>query len=189
MKRSTINKAVQSATSFLKKNHWELPPNPRWDVTDFGLGDFRKYGLVLINLAEEKEYCEKLMYAQQGMITPSHTHKLKKEDIIVRNGKLAIKVWKGQPGGDDKNQDFELKINGEFRKVQSSEIIELISGERVTLVPGIYHEFWPVSEECIIGEVSTDNDDINDNVFINPDIGRFSKIEEDEPAIVKLVSD
>jgi D-lyxose ketol-isomerase len=189
MKRSEINKAVQSATRFFNENLWALPPNPRWDITDFGLGDFRKFGLVLINLAEEKEYCEKLMYAQKGMVTPCHTHRLKKEDIIVRNGKLAIRVWMGQPGGHDKDQLFEIKINGVIKKVHSPEIIELVSGERVTLVPGIYHEFWPVTEECIIGEVSTANDDINDNIFTNPEVGRFSRIEEDEPAIVKLVSD
>ena len=63
------------------------------------------------------------------------------------------------------------------------------SGERVTLVPGVYHEFYPLSEECIIGEVSTANDDLHDNYFINEDIGRFSKIIEDEPPIVKLISD
>ncbi|MBS0000573.1 MAG: D-lyxose/D-mannose family sugar isomerase, partial [Cyclobacteriaceae bacterium] len=45
------------------------------------------------------------------------------------------------------------------------------------------------SEECILGEVSTANDDLHDNFFIDPDIGRFTEIIEDEPPLVKLVSD
>ncbi len=37
----------------------------------------------------------------------------------------------------------------------------------MTLVPGVYHEFYPVSAECIIGEVSTANDDLHDNFFVD----------------------
>ena len=33
-----------------KQKGWYLPPNPKWDVTDFGLGDFENYGLVLVNI-------------------------------------------------------------------------------------------------------------------------------------------
>ena len=56
-------------------------------------------------------------------------------------------------------------------------------------MPGIWHEFYPTTEECIIGEVSTANDDLRDNFFLNPDIGRFPELVEDEPALVKLVSE
>jgi len=189
MTRSTINEAVRDALIFFKKCHWYLPPVPKWDVTDFGLGQFEKFGLVLINLAEEAEYCEKLMYAKKGMTTPCHTHKKKKEDIIVRNGKLAVQVWKGIPSESTPGDMFSIKINGIKEQVYSGDIISLESGQRVTLEPDIYHEFYPVSDECIIGEVSTFNDDIHDNFFIDPDIGRFSVIIEDEPAIVELVSD
>ena len=189
MNRSEVNQIVKDASAMFKNNGWHLPPEPKWDVTDFGLGDFNSYGLVLVNLAEEAEYCEKLMYAKKGMTTPCHAHKMKKEDIIVRNGKLAIQIWKGKPGEDKKCHPFKIKINGLFSKVYSADILKLSSGERVTLVPGVYHEFYPLSEECIIGEVSTANDDLHDNYFINEDIGRFSKIIEDEPPIVKLISD
>ena len=44
-------------------------------------------------------------------------------------------------------------------------------------------------DAAIIGEVSTANDDTNDNFFVNPDVGRYEAIEEDEPALVRLVSD
>ena len=187
MKRSEINRAIKAATIFFMQNGWALPPEPRWDVTDFGLGDFNASGLVLINLAEEPEYCEKIMYARKHQTTPAHTHAKKKEDIIVRHGQLAVKVWKGKPG--EYEGSFDLRVSGKIQKVASGEVLHLVAGERVTLTPGIYHEFYPESEECIIGEVSTANDDMNDNFFIYPDIGRFSQIEEDEQALVKLVSD
>ena len=187
MKRSEVNQAVKNATQCFKKNGWALPPSPKWDVTDFGLGNFEKYGLVLVNLAEEEEYCEKLMYAFKKQVTPAHTHKIKKEDIICRTGELVVQVWKGTPGRN--RSEFDIKINGEFTSVMSGDKIKLSGGERITLVPGVYHEFWPESDECIIGEVSTANDDLNDNFFHNPDVGRFSSIVEDEKPLVTLVSD
>ena len=74
---------------------------PRWDVTDFGLGEWQRYGLVLVNLAEEPEYCEKLMYARRGMTTPWHYHLKKKEDIICRSGCLVVYVKPSVGGGPD----------------------------------------------------------------------------------------
>ena len=187
MKRSTINDLVRSASKCFEGHGWALPPRPRWDVTDFGLGDSERFGLVLINLAEEPEYCEKLMYARKGMTTPAHTHRKKKEDIICRAGQLDVLLWasaelrRGEP--------LSLKVSGVMTSVRSGEALHLNPGERVTLVPGVYHEFFPSSDECIIGEVSTANDDLHDNFFVNPDIGRFPGVEEDEAPLVKLLSD
>jgi D-lyxose ketol-isomerase len=180
MKRSEINHLVHRATQFFGENGWALPPNPRWDVTDFGLGDWKTFGLVLVNLSEEPEYTEKLMYAERGMTTPAHTHRLKKEDIICRTGLLHIQLW---------GSHIRVKRNGEWCDVESGGSLTLEPGERITLTPGIIHEFYPLTEQCIIGEVSTANDDANDNFFVNPEVGRFPGIDEDEPAIVTLVSD
>jgi D-lyxose ketol-isomerase len=187
MKRSEINALVRDAAACFEAHGWALPPNPKWDVTDFGLGDWRQAGLVLVNLADEPEYCEKLMYAWKGMTTPAHTHRVKKEDIIARWGTLRVVVWPSVPGAS--SEPFEIQVNGEMRLVSPGDSIDLTAGERVTLVPGVYHEFYPLTEECVMGEVSTANDDLNDNFFVNPSVGRFSVIEEDEPAVVRLVSD
>jgi len=188
MKRSDINNLIRSAQACYRAHGWALPPKPLWDVTDFGLGDWRRFGLVLVNLAEQPEYCEKLMYAQKGMTTPAHCHRKKKEDIICRWGKLAVRVWPGVP---DASQDhsFTIPVDHEPFRVKSGQVIELEAGSRVTLIPGVYHEFYPVSEECIVGEVSTANDDLHDNYFVNSEIGRYPGIEEDEPAYVRLLSD
>jgi D-lyxose ketol-isomerase len=187
MKRSNINQLIRSADKCFLNHGWTLPPLPRWDVTDFGLGAYLRYGLVLVNLAEEPEYCEKLMYALKNMTTPAHMHKKKKEDIICRWGELEVVVW--NDAALTKGDAVSLKINGRDKEIRSGQAIQLQAGERITLVPGVYHEFYPASEECIIGEVSTANDDLHDNFFVNPDIGRFPGVEEDEAPLLKLVSD
>ena len=189
MKRSEINQGIRDATLCFQKHGWALPPAPRWDVTDFGLGRFDDFGLILINLAEEPEYCEKLMFAYKGQRTPAHMHKAKKEDIICRHGVLEIQLWETLPEDSDPNRSFTISVNGQLRKLHCADTISLNAGERITLCPGIYHEFWPSTDETIIGEVSTANDDLNDNFFVDAEIGRFPGIEEDEPVLVRLVSE
>ncbi|MGC9941150.1 MAG: D-lyxose/D-mannose family sugar isomerase [Verrucomicrobiota bacterium] len=194
MKRSAINRLIRLAQTCFSDHGWALPPKPRWDVTDFGLGDWQLYGLVLVNLAEEPEYCEKLMYARKGMTTPAHCHHKKKEDIICRWGKLAVQVWASAPQSShgrraSQGDRFIIPVDHEPYEANSAQVLELAAGSRVTLVPGIYHEFHPLTEECIIGEVSSANDDLRDNFFVNGNIGRYPGVEEDEPAIVRLVSD
>ena len=188
MKRSEINRLLRAAESCFREHHWALPPQPRWDVTDFGLGDWRRHGLVLVNLADEAEYCEKLMYARAGMVTPCHCHHRKKEDIVCRCGELSLRAWPALPA-ECEGRSFPLLVNGESQKVTAGEAIRLRAGERVTLPPRVYHEFAPTSDECILGEVSTANDDQNDNFFVDPEVGRFPQVVEDEPPAYRLVGD
>jgi D-lyxose ketol-isomerase len=188
VKRSEINALIRSASACFVAHGWTLPPEPRWDVTDFGLRDWRAFGLVLVNLAEEPEYCEKLMYAQRSMATPAHCHRKKKEDIIARWGTLAVQVWSGPPKGQSAGS-VSLQVDGKVGTFRDGEMIILTAGSRVTLTPGVYHEFKPTSEECIIGEVSTANDDLHDNIFENTEVGRFPDLVEDVPPLVRLVSD
>jgi len=190
MKRSEINAIYRQASACFARHHWALPPAPRWDITDFGLGDFPRFGLTLINLATEPEYCEKLMFARRGQTTPCHTHAKKKEDIICRSGELTLKLWSRKPAaGATLPPTLSVPVNGTPVTVKTGEPFTLAAGSRVTLVPGVWHEFYPTSDECIIGEVSTANDDLHDNFFLNPDIGRFPGLEEDEPAAIRLISE
>lgn len=194
VKRSEINALVRDASACFASHGWTLPPEPRWDVTDFGRGDCRSCGLVLVNLAEEPEYCEKLMYARRGMVTPAHAHKAKKEDIVVRWGALRVRLWPGEfLLGElvvgEAGEPVRVKVNGAARRVGAGATVELQAGERITLFPGVVHEFSPLTDECILGEVSTANDDVNDNVFTDPEVGRFAAVEEDEPPRVRLVGE
>ena len=185
MKRSAINRAYSDAVACFAAHHWALPPHPLWDITDFGLGDFDAFGLTLVNLATEPEYCEKLMFARDGQTTPCHCHARKKEDIICRAGTLMLRLWEGPPGVA--LDPFCVPVDGRPHKVRPGDPLVLSAGSRVTLAPGVWHLFAPQGGECIIGEVSTANDDVNDNVFLDPAIGRFPGIEEDEPAAVRLL--
>jgi D-lyxose ketol-isomerase len=189
MKRSEINAAVRRAQAAFQASGWALPPEPRWDVTDFGLGNFEKLGLVLVNLAEEPEYCEKLMFSARKQVTPLHTHGVKKEDIICRSGRLTLKLWSDHPERCAKSAPVSTRRNGKPYTARNGEPFTIDAGERVTLVPGVYHAFWGEEGGCVIGEVSTANNDTTDNFFVDPDIGRFPEIDEDEPALVRLVSE
>ncbi|MFO7870720.1 MAG: D-lyxose/D-mannose family sugar isomerase [Kiritimatiellia bacterium] len=182
MKRSRINRAVREAEKAFAEHDWILPPDPRWDVTDFGLDDFERWGLVLVNLSEQREYCEKIMYAQRGQTTPMHYHARKKEDIICRWGKLAVRFETGV-------SEFKVPVNGVETPIPAAAPLILAAGERVTLAPELNHEFWPETGYALIGEVSTANDDVADNFFTNRQVGRFSEIEKDEEPYVRLVSD
>lgn len=193
MKRSEINRAYREALDCLGRHGWVLPPKPRWDITDFGLGDFRQFGLTLITLASEPEYCEKLMHARRGQTTPCHTHARKKEDIICRAGSLTLWLWANQPAlslePTSSAERVRVSLDGEPIELPAGRPCVLEAGQRITLVPGIWHAFAPASDEAIIGEVSTANDDQHDNFFVDPAIGRFPGIEEDEPPQITLISE
>ena len=102
-------------------------------------------------------------------------------------GAFSCQVWFGDP----KKWDAQgtLQVNHRKRRIASGTVIHLAAGERVTLEPGVYHAFWALSDDAIVGEVSTKNDDLHDNFFTDPKVGRFPAIEEDEPPFVRLVSE
>jgi D-lyxose ketol-isomerase len=129
------------------------------------------------------------MYAWRDQLTPCHAHRIKKEDIICRYGRLRIRLWPAKPGKVKKQTALVVPVNGEPKRLYSGRALILHAGSRVTIAPGIWHEFAPQSAECIIGEVSTANDDLRDNLFLNENIGRFPGIEEDQPAAIKLLSE
>jgi len=184
MKQSEVNLLCNEAAICFAKHQWALPPKPQWAATDFGLGDYRKTGLVEVLLANEPEYCEKIMYARRDMVTPVHTHGQKKEDIICRVGSLQLWLWSANPRETGSNEPVTVRVNGEERTVRSGEDFVLKAGERITLTSGIWHEFAPASDYCLIGEVSTWCDEAHDNFFADPAVDIFQAAEPDEP--VKL---
>ncbi len=189
MKRSRINRACRDAAAAFTRHGWTLPPDPRWDVTDCGLGRFDEVGLVLVNLAEEAEYCEKLMFSLDRQVTPIHAHRVKKEDIICRSGALEAVVWGDRPDHSPAGATVELRRNGRRFTATAGVPFRLSAGERFTLASGIYHSFWAVDGDAIVGEVSTANDDTTDNLFVDPAIGRYPTVDEDEPSAFLLLRD
>ena len=105
MKRSEINKALKELEAMCAEYRFALPPfchfTPEqwqtigheydevrdcmlgWDITDFGLGDFDKFGFSLITIRNgnrsmedkyPKVYAEKILYLKEGQCAANHFH-------------------------------------------------------------------------------------------------------------------
>ena len=171
-----------------------------WDITDYGQGRFDELGLFLFTVRNGRAedlargsgmlYAEKIMISRRDQLSPMHRHVVKAEDIINRDGgTLVLKLHKSLPdGGVDEESPVEVPTDGVVRRLPAGGLLKLNPGESVTLLPGVWHAFWGEGADVLIGEVSTVNDDLTDNVFAEP-IGRFSQIEEDEEPLRLLVSD
>ena len=171
-----------------------------WDITDYGEGRFDEMGLFLFTLRNGSLgdleagrgmcYAEKLMISRENQLSPMHRHVVKAEDIINRGGAtLALELFASDPDGDpDPHAPITVRCDGTPRTLDAGGILKLAPGESVTLMPGDWHAFRGDGGDVLIGEVSTVNDDLNDNVFREP-IGRFSAIDEDVEPDHLLVSD
>ena len=171
-----------------------------WDITDYGQGDFDNLGLFLFtlrngNLADLQRgggmvYAEKLLISRQDQLSPMHTHVIKSEDIINRGGApMAIQLYGSDDAGNfAEDRGGTVMCDGVARDFAPGEVLLLQPGESVTLMPGDWHAFWGEGGDVLIGEVSTVNDDLTDNIFREP-IGRFAEIEEDVAPTHLLVSD
>ncbi len=171
-----------------------------WDITDYGAGKYDEMGLFLFttrnglneDLGKRSAmlYAEKIMISKENQLSPMHRHDVKVEDIINRGGgKLVLKLYKADTAGEiDRETDVHVMCDGQPRKIEAGGLLKLDPGESVTLFPDVWHAFWGEGGDVLIGEVSTVNDDLTDNIFAQP-IGRFSTIEEDEAPLHLLVSD
>ena len=171
-----------------------------WDITDYGDGDFDRMGLFLFTLRNGLLsdlqrgggmcYAEKLLISREKQLSPMHRHIIKAEDIINRGGgDLVMEIYASAPDGSiDRDTPVTVPSDAWPVTIQPGEHLRLKPGESVTLMPGIWHAFWAEKGDCLIGEVSTVNDDRTDNVFEQP-IPRFATIEEDTAPEFLLVAD
>lgn len=213
MKRSEINKVIKDMENLihdhkfampdfadwnvekwknLDKEYEEIVDNQLgWDITDFGLNDFRNIGFSLFTIRNgnvqnpqryPKTYAEKLLMLYEGQSAPMHYHWNKMEDIINRGGNdLYIKVYNGDKDRNKLDTDVEIHKDGRCYTVAAGTSILLKPGQSITIYPYVYHEFQvpETGGSVLIGEVSMCNDDDNDNCFYES-VGRFPQIEEDE---------
>jgi len=171
-----------------------------WDITDYGQNDFENLGLFLFTVRNGRLsdllegggmcYAEKIMISKQDQFSPMHRHIVKAEDIINRGGgTLALQLFESDAEGNlDRNKTVEVMTDGVLRTQKAGDVLKLAPGESVTLMPGNWHAFWGEGADVLIGEVSTVNDDLTDNVFVDP-IGRFANVIEDVAPKHLLVSD
>jgi len=161
-----------------------------WDITDYGQEKFNELGLFLFTVRNGRYedmklgmgmlYAEKIMISRKDQLSPMHRHNIKAEDIINRGGgKLVLELFMhDRDGGIDPKAEVSVPVDGTIHRLPAGGLLKLDPGQSVTLMPGVWHAFWAEGKDVLIGEVSTVNDDLTDNVFREP-IGRFSNIDED----------
>ena len=171
-----------------------------WDVTDYGQERFDELGLLLFTLRNGRLedmkkgrgmlYAEKIMISRKGQLSSTHRHNLKASVIINRGGgALVLELFMPDAeGGIFAIAEVSAPVDGTIRKLSAGGLLKLDPGESVTLLPGIWHTIWAEGKDVLIGEVSTVNDDLSDNVLRDP-VGRFSKVDEDVAPLHLLVSD
>src|SRR5438105_1842877 len=216
MKRSQINRIIAEAQQTLSDYHCHLPHwafwTPEqweevgdeaseirkhglgWLVTDFGTGEFEKFGLVLFvarngHLHNDqpittKTYAEKFMIVRSGQITPFHFHWKKTEDLLNRSGgRLNVQLaWAAPDELSMRDETVEVTVDGIKRNIRSQEVLTLEPGQSVELVPKMCHQFFghPNDRTVLAGEISSLNDDLTDNCFLGRNV-QLAPLEEDEP--------
>ena len=222
MKRSEINAIIAEAKDFCKKNNFHLPPFAfwsvqdwknqdkekvseiinhalGWDITDFGLGDFKKTGICIftvrngsprnLRMGKGKLYAEKIFMLYENQEVPFHYHWIKVEDVIDRaGGDIGVQLYNSDKDDGLASTNIIASIDGVEVEIKAGKEFFLKSGESITLLPGVYHRFCCPKGKVLVGEVSLVNDDKNDNKFYKP-VGRFPKIEEDEEPIHLLCNE
>jgi D-lyxose ketol-isomerase len=221
MKRSEINAIMRDADAFIKDRGFYLPPfaywTPEewctkgeevreivenhlgWDITDFGMGNYRRCGLVLFTVRNGnpanlitmrgKIYAEKLMIVDENQVTPMHFHWSKMEDIINRGGgDLVVEVHNPTPEGSLATSNVTVSVDSVSQIVPAGTHIVLEPGQSMSVPVGMYHEFTARGGRVLVGEVSMVNDDNTDNRFLGQ-VGRFPAIQEDERPLYLLCTD
>ena len=92
-----------------------------------------------------------------------------------------VQVCQTDAAGRLSADDVTVSTDGVSRVVAAQGRIVLSPGESVTLVPRLAHQFHAVDGPVLGGEVSSVNDDVTDNFFVEA-AGRFPAIDEDEAA-------
>jgi D-lyxose ketol-isomerase len=220
MLRSDIDAAIDSARAFAEGAVFPLPAfagwsradwlsgidelgttisrGLGWDVTDFGRGDFARYGLCLCTIRNgsvadlddntAQTYAEKFMVIEIGQETPFHLHPRKTEDIINRGGGvLHVEVYPADANRLGTGVTMTL-VDGIETEVRAGEGVIIRPGQSIQIPSGAFHRFWAEGARVLGGEVSATNDDDNDNVFLEP-FPRYASIEEDAPAKYLLVGE
>jgi D-lyxose ketol-isomerase len=219
MKRSEVNQIITGVAGFFAEHRFMLPEwaswKPEdwkgkysqcaeivdnklgWDITDFGIGDFKRRGLSLFTIRngnwdkKDKLYCEKIMVADEEQETPMHYHWAKTEDIINRGGgNLVMELYNATDDDEFSPEPVTVSIDGVLTTTDAGKPIILKPGQSICLKSRVYHRFYGEKGKgmVLIGEVSSLNDDARDNNFYGG-IGRFPEIEEDEPPVRLLVND
>lgn len=222
MKRTEVETYIQWAKNLLEETGYTLPAFAfwtmdewrekkdsiagmkeimlGWDVTDYGMGDFRKIGNVLFTIRNGSltnqnvgtPFAEKVIPILDGQRLPMHCHHSKTEDIVNRGGGIMfMKLYNSLPDGSpDFKSDVTVLSDGMPITVRAGEEFYVTRGNSLSLTPGMYHIFGAKAGagDLVVGEVSSINDDNTDNDFYE-EVQRFVAIEEDAAVTVPLCNE
>ena len=111
------------------------------------------------------------------------------EDIIVRGGgNLMIELHNvRESSGGLAATPVHLMVDGVEHRLEAGEPIKLMPGQSATITCSLWHRFYGAAGvgKVFVGEVSQVNDDLTDNYFLET-LGRFARIDEDEPKLFPL---
>ena len=93
MKGKAAERPVREFLMQLGKWGIPVPPFPAL-VLDFGLGEFRRTGLVESWICNEGKagYCGKYLFVTDGQSCPIHRHRIKHETFFVLKGKVVMQL-------------------------------------------------------------------------------------------------
>ena len=131
----------------------ELTPE-EWgqiEVADFGLGNLRETGLMLLVYVNTDRYCAKELVLYPGQTCPEHRHP----------------PFDGTPG---KEETFRCRAGSVLLNVDGRDV-HLAPGDQFTIPPDTLHWFRAGDEGAIVSEFSSPSRDEHD-VFTDPKIVR-----------------
>lgn len=184
-----------------------------WKVIDFGKGDFANCGLVLLvvsspivdNAGEPLRqslqdgnriypvpgFSRKFLFVQRGQVEPNHYHVAKaRKDVTVLAGTVRFQLFWANESHEMTAQEVSVQVDGLWQQVEAGGQVVLQPGQTITLPSYLSHVIDASTSEIdvILLEVSTANNDNNDNYF--PDFTpTASAIEEDEAAVFYLLDE
>jgi D-lyxose ketol-isomerase len=121
------------------------------EVADFGLGNLRQTGLMLLVYVNTDRYCAKELVLYPRQTCPEHRHP----------------PYEGTPG---KEETFRCR-RGSVDLWVAGELITLQPGEQFTIPPDTLHWFQAGEEGAVVSEFSsTSRDDLD--IFTDPRIVR-----------------
>ena len=125
------------------------------EVADFGLGELRKTGLLVLVYVNTDRYCAKELVLYPRQLCPEHRHP----------------PFDGTPGKEEtfrcRRGSVELRVDGE--------LISLQPGEQFTIPPDTLHWFQAGDEGAVVSEFSsTSRDDLD--VFTDLRIVRAPRV-------------
>ena len=147
-----------------------------WDVTDFGLG--KNYITTLFTYFNGSPLSPNglsLKYIfRNNTGSPPHIH-IKKTETVVNMGPgvLEVMLWNSSGVGNS----VTVSINSQIKNYHAGEVIVIPPGGIIEVTPSHKHSY-KARGPVLVGENSSYNDDIIDNIF-DPGVVRFPPITED----------